>query len=364
MEKTGLVKFDKARTALAIAKSVDEVVDIRNKAEAMRKYVAQANGSKEMQNQCAEIKLRAERRAGEMLKDTIPHKGGRPKNTDTMSALSEAGVTEKQSSRWQQEASVPEDVFEEYIENTKADGELTSSDVLKIAKKAKKDEELADGKKENAAQIAKSPDRPIVYKTSADKWLPEQEPCDLLITDPPYMTDVEDIAEFVKWLPPALDKVKSTGSAYIFVGAYPEELNAYFNVAMPCQVLVWTYKNTLGQSPKSKYKLNWQAILYYRMPDAGELNCPITNELWAVKEINAPDGRVGNREYKWQKPDDLAEMLIRHGTDKGDIIYDPYAGSGSFLLAACRLGRKGSGCEIDEDVIKIAKEKGCQSGQF
>ena len=48
-------------------------------AEAIRLYVRQQNMGLEMQNNAAEIKLRAERRAGEMLDGSLPHKGGRPK---------------------------------------------------------------------------------------------------------------------------------------------------------------------------------------------------------------------------------------------------------------------------------------------
>ncbi len=61
---TALVWFDQARQALAKAKTVDEVKEIRDKAEALRIYTRQAGEGLEMQNWCAEIKLRAERRAG------------------------------------------------------------------------------------------------------------------------------------------------------------------------------------------------------------------------------------------------------------------------------------------------------------
>jgi len=66
---TALVWFDQARQALAHAKTLDEVKDIRDKAEALRLYTKQAGEGLEMQNWCAEIKLRAERRAGELLKE-------------------------------------------------------------------------------------------------------------------------------------------------------------------------------------------------------------------------------------------------------------------------------------------------------
>lgn len=74
---TGLVKFDQARQALMEAKTVDEVKEIRDKAEALRLYLRQQGASLEMQNHCAEIKLRAERRAGDLLKENgFGYQGG------------------------------------------------------------------------------------------------------------------------------------------------------------------------------------------------------------------------------------------------------------------------------------------------
>ena len=155
-----------------------------------------------------------------------------------------------------------------------------------------------------------------------------------------------------------------TGSAYIFIGAYPDELAAYTSVTPPAgikleQVLVWTYKNTLGNNPKDRYKQNWQAILYYRGQQAPPLDCPLTAEQWAVMELNAPDGRLGNRFHAWQKPDELAERLIRHSTKPSDTVFDPFCCTGTFLLAAAKLGRIGMGAEINPDNATIAIERGC-----
>ena len=77
-----LIHFNKAKQELSIATKIDEVKEVRDKAEALRAYAKQSNESLEMQNQCAEIKIRAERRAGELLKDqkkaTGADYGGKP----------------------------------------------------------------------------------------------------------------------------------------------------------------------------------------------------------------------------------------------------------------------------------------------
>ena len=61
--------------------------------------------------------------------------------------------------------------------------------------------------------------RPIINQESYKTWLNNQPLCDLLITDPPYMTDVDDVETFAKeWLPLALSRIKPTGRAYICIG--------------------------------------------------------------------------------------------------------------------------------------------------
>jgi SAM-dependent methyltransferase len=211
-----------------------------------------------------------------------------------------------------------------------------------------------------ASRRAGAPTTPTIELADALDWLLQQPPADLVLTDPPYSTDVNDIRAFAAdWLPLALRVLKPTGRAFICIGAYPEEIAAYAAVAMPTQILVWTYRNTLGPQPSHDYKLNWQAILYYRGERAGPLNCPLMVEQFTVQDINAPDGRVGDRYHKWQKPLELGQRFVNHATSPGDIVLDPFCGTGTFLLAASALGRTARGCDIDQDMLDIAISRGC-----
>jgi len=221
--------------------------------------------------------------------------------------------------------------------------------------------------KQTAAEVAKSTEQAIVRKQNAIDFITSLKvgSVDLLLTDPPYSTDVADLASFVRWIRPALALVKDTGRAYVCIGAYPDEIGAYLDEVYEeermalRQILVWTYRNTLGPSPKTDYKLNWQAILYFVGPNAPALDAPLMVEQFAVQEINAPDGRQGERFHAWQKPDGLAERFVRHATKPGDLVVDPFAGSGTFLLAAAKLGRKALGCDTDEAALRIATRRGC-----
>lgn len=58
-----------------------------------------------------------------------------------------------------------------------------------------------------------------------------------------------------------------------------------------------------------------------------------------------------------QKSVPLLRYLIELFTDKGDVVIDPCAGSGSTLLASAQCGRRAYGFEIKKEFCKLAKEK-------
>ena len=58
-----------------------------------------------------------------------------------------------------------------------------------------------------------------------------------------------------------------------------------------------------------------------------------------------------------QKPVKVLQNLIEIFTDKGDVVIDPCAGSGTTLLAAIQLGRQAYGFEIKKNFYKYAKAK-------
>lgn len=137
-----LVKYESARFALQQAAEIDEVKNIRDKAQAMAAYARQANDTK-LVEWATEIKVRAERKAGQMLAD-MPKNPGNLKNSSwshdaTTTKLSDLGINKTQSSRWQKLAAVPEDQFEQAVAAAKeVAGEVTTAAMLRIEKENRK----------------------------------------------------------------------------------------------------------------------------------------------------------------------------------------------------------------------------------
>ena len=134
-----LNNWEKAKNAIAICKDIDEVKQIRDKAEALRAYAKQAKEGLVVQNNIADIKLRAERRIGEFSKELPSAKTG-PKTEITshdgnkLSILKEAGIEHYE--RYEAIASLPEEEFEKHIEEVKASNkELTTVGVIRLARK-------------------------------------------------------------------------------------------------------------------------------------------------------------------------------------------------------------------------------------
>jgi DNA modification methylase len=64
-----------------------------------------------------------------------------------------------------------------------------------------------------------------------------------------------------------------------------------------------------------------------------------------------------NKQHPTQKPLALFQKLIQNSSNPGDMIYDPYAGSGTTLRAAKDLGRHAVGVEISEEYCEIAAQR-------
>lgn len=123
MKETGLVKYDSMYRAIVEAAAVDEVKGMRDQAMAIERYAQQAlNMDAELK--AREIRLRAERKLGVLLKEQKENgnrdagRGGDRKSQSrdtTVKTLAEVGISRDQSSKFQKLAEIPEAEFEEAL---------------------------------------------------------------------------------------------------------------------------------------------------------------------------------------------------------------------------------------------------------
>jgi hypothetical protein len=113
---TELVRYDAMCRAIAEALAVDEVKEIRDKAMALEHYARQARNH-EAERQAVEIRIRAERKCGDLTAEMMTAPGTRTdltssRGTTKLDALTSAGISKDQASQWERLAQIPAAEFE------------------------------------------------------------------------------------------------------------------------------------------------------------------------------------------------------------------------------------------------------------
>jgi len=130
-ENTALVEISKGRQMLAQANDIQAMLTLRDMAAAAQLF-ANAQGFLEAAQEAKIFQLQAERKAGAWLKENVNHNGGKIASQDG-SQLPD-GITWNESARWQAEASLPEEKFNEWIDESLANGwEISAAGLRRIA---------------------------------------------------------------------------------------------------------------------------------------------------------------------------------------------------------------------------------------
>ena len=101
--------------------------------------------------------------------------------------------------------------------------------------------------------------------------------------------------------------------------------------------------------------------LVYPDKEGGRLSCRhylnegrVVPNLWT--DVGGMNGNMREREgYPTQKPLALLERIVSAGSNEGDLVFDPFMGSGTTLVAAKRLGRRFMGCDVSADAVRVAR---------
>jgi len=82
---------------------------------------------------------------------------------------------------------------------------------------------------------------------------------------------------------------------------------------------------------------------------------PLVSDVWT--DIHRIKHNKYRDEHPCQLPIHLLERIIMMSTDENDIVFDPFVGTGTTVIAAKRLGRRFIGIDIDEKYVNITADK-------
>ena len=107
---------------------------------------------------------------------------------------------------------------------------------------------------------------------------------------------------------------------------------------------------------------------FYTCPSTGTMKRKPTNEIslgmpmrdvWEITDLrNATNERV---DYPTQKPIALLDRIIRASSNAGDLVLDPFCGSGTTLAAARQLGRRYIGIDQNPNAIELCEKRLAQT---
>lgn len=110
-------------------------------------------------------------------------------------------------------------------------------------------------------------------------------------------------------------------------------------------------------SKTDKYKFNLDAIRvpqkYYRK--VNNMRGANPGDVWEVSHIHYC--QKGRQPHPTQKPEALIERMVLASSNEGDLVVDPFSGSGTTMRVCQQLERNGLGIELNEEYIEQTKER-------
>lgn len=117
------------------------------------------------------------------------------------------------------------------------------------------------------------------------------------------------------------------------------------------RLIIWQKTNPVPLNMKSTYLSNSREVAI----SAVKGGKPTFNDEYHNGVFSYPITR--NRIHPNQKHLELTRDLIKIHSRKGDLVVDPFAGSGTTGVAALQLGRRFEGCDIDQEYVNLANER-------
>ena len=188
----------------------------------------------------------------------------------------------------------------------------------------------------------------------------------MILTDPPYgmsfrsnyrKNKYENIKndKDLSWLPVFAEECyrvsKDNSAHYVFcsfhhIDKFKQAFEKHFKVK---NILTWVKNNTSMGDLKGDFAPKTEFILFLHKG---------RSLIRGKRDSNVLEyRRTGNKIHPTQKPLDLTEFLITKFSDPGDIVLDPFIGSGTTAIACINTDRNYIGFELDKTYYEISLDR-------
>jgi site-specific DNA-methyltransferase (adenine-specific) len=239
----------------------------------------------------------------------------------------------------------------------------------------------------------------LLYEGDSIAWLGllEEQSVNLIFADPPYNLNKAEWDNFesqekyiqwsLQWIEQAARVLKPTGSMYIcgfseILADLKPPASKFFK---SCRWLIWHYKNKanlgndwgrshesiihLRKSAKAQLNVDSVRIPYgahtlkypsHPQADSSQYGKGRRKDTWFPNPLGAKpkdvfdipttcNGMEEKTPHPTQKPEELLRKLVLASSQVGDLVLDPFSGSGTTLVVAEQLGRKWLGCDLNSE---------------
>ncbi|MBD2441952.1 site-specific DNA-methyltransferase [Dolichospermum sp. FACHB-1091] len=238
-----------------------------------------------------------------------------------------------------------------------------------------------------------------IYQGNSLDWLAslDSESVDLVFADPPYNIKKAEwdnfenqekyIAWSIQWISQASRILKSNGSLYVcgfseILADLKYSVSKYFK---NCRWLIWHYKNKANLG--SDWGRSHESIIHFRKSDQVKINIDDVRIPYGAHTLKYPshpqaetsaygkgktkknnnwtpnpkgakpkdvieipttcNGMGETTPHPTQKPEELLRKFILASSQEGDLIIDPFSGSGTTIVVAEQLNRRWMGCDLN-----------------
>ncbi len=248
-----------------------------------------------------------------------------------------------------------------------------------------------------------------LYQGDSIDWLASLDDAsvDLVFADPPYNIKKADWDSFenqekyiewsIKWIKQASRVLKSSGSLYVcgfseILADLKHPASKYFK---HCRWLIWHYKNKANLG--NDWGRSHESIIHFRKSDASKLNIDDIRTPYGAHTLRYPShpqaetsayGKGINKQrdnwtphpkgakpkdvidipttcngmgektpHPTQKPEELVRKFVLASSNEGDLVIDPFSGSGTTAVVAEQLNRHWMACDLDSQYNQWAIER-------